>query len=180
MNEYKNLVARKFQAYSQPHCALYGVIAEMLSYHPARVLEVGFGIGYGIQQLIQKNCLKYYVGIEPDKENYDYVMHQSKMPNLDRLINSGWLEADIGTEMFDFTLCIEVVEHTPKNLISQFVKKLHDHTKGVLFLSTPDINTNRHGIFTKAEIVEALKLSGFKDVVDIEWQIPFTLYMCKA
>jgi 2-polyprenyl-3-methyl-5-hydroxy-6-metoxy-1,4-benzoquinol methylase len=180
MSEYRNLVGRNFQPYSAPHRALYDVVADMLSYHPAKVLEVGFGIGYGIQQLVQKNCLSYYIGVEPDKDSFDYVEKKIKIPCTHSIFNLGWLETLLAYHDFDFTLCIEVIEHLPSEMVVPFIEKLKRHTKGTLFLSTPDVHTNRHGKFTRSEVVNMLKTSGFKDVVDIEWQIPFTLFICKS
>lgn len=186
--EYEHLVSRQFKDYQPMHQALYKVIVELLRNKPANILEIGFGIGYGLHELLKANCINTYFGIEKDKDCFDYVRNYIPTKYWDSstilLENNNWLTYDGVTfttyckYLFDFSLCIEVIEHlNNKEEVIQTINKISKYTKKYLFLSTPDKNTDPHGKFTKQEVKEIILNSGFKEVVSIEWQLPHTLFI---
>jgi 2-polyprenyl-3-methyl-5-hydroxy-6-metoxy-1,4-benzoquinol methylase len=174
MSEYEQLKSRGFKDYSKPHQAMYKVICEMIRDHPADILEVGAGIGFGLKTLIQANCVKSYVGVEPDKKCFDYI-NSTIQDDRVTIINKDIL--DVVTNEYDFILCIEVIEHMKKKDVICMLKNLHP--KKALFLSTPKIEASPHGQFTGLEITEMLKNAGFY-FIEIEWQLPHTLYICEV
>ena len=160
---------------------MYTAVAEMLSDRPAKILEVGFGIGYGLKTLIDAKCCGRYLGIEIEKDCCEFVEPLSKDNNL-KLINGNWLTIDDSEFKFlagkaDFSLCIEVIEHIASFNRQRFVARLFDHTDKALFLSTPNINTNGHGVMTAEETRLLILSAGFKSVVYIEWQWT-TFFIC--
>jgi 2-polyprenyl-3-methyl-5-hydroxy-6-metoxy-1,4-benzoquinol methylase len=175
MNEYEQLKVRNFGLYSPMHQAIYKTIAELLRDKPANILEVGTGIGYGLQLLLSANCIKTYTGIEPNKDCCDYVNTIIKDDKI-VIINESIL--DIGLEKYDFTLLIEVIEHMTKEDVIATLKKLNQLTINTMFMSTPKKETDEHGVFTEKEIRTMLRLTHW-NFVEIEWQLPHTLYICQ-
>ncbi len=160
---------------------MYTTVAEMLSDRPAKILEVGFGIGYGLKTLINAKCLQRYLGVEIEKDCCEFVEPLSKDHDL-TIINGNWLTIDDSQikswgRKADFSLCIEVIEHIASFNRQRFVARLLEHTDKALFLSTPNINTNGHGVMTAEETKLLILGAGFKSVVYIEWQWT-TLFIC--
>jgi 2-polyprenyl-3-methyl-5-hydroxy-6-metoxy-1,4-benzoquinol methylase len=80
-------------------------------------------------------------------------------------------------EMFDYTFCIEVVEHVAAEQVMPFLMKLRRHTKRNLFLSTPDSDRSSHGVTTAAIWKARLREAGFEVVAfDRQWT---TLFICE-
>lgn len=179
MTEYEHLVERKFQNYAPMHQAMYKVVVELLRDKPASILDIGFGIGYGLEQLLAANCISEYTGVESDKQSFEYVFNKFKKEKI-FLCNYDWVKLPENLiRPHDFTLCIEVIEHIDQKNVKEFLAKLAEYTSKYLFLSTPDKNTDAHGLYTKEELRFWLGSWGFTDIVDIEWQLPHTLFICK-
>ena len=53
MNEYEHMKERGGKGYAPMHQAMYKTIVELLRDKPANILEVGFGIGYGLELLME-------------------------------------------------------------------------------------------------------------------------------
>lgn len=170
MSEYQKLKERGFQNYSLGHRAMYHAPIEMLQNTKTKILDVGFGVGYGLDLMIQKNCFSSYVGFEPDKDSFDYVCNRHGNDPRITLINSGLDVKPIKNNIFDATFCIEVIEHVQYDFARNFIGTVFAHTSNILFLSTPDVNKNSHGKFTHNEICNLIIESGFKSVVKIDFQ----------
>lgn len=181
MDEYEHLLSREGKQYAPMHRAMYKTIVELLRDKPAKIFEVGFGIGYGLKLLLNANCVESYMGIEIEKRPYMYVK-QNVEDEKTTLLNQDFLTTDVTDYKkynFDFALCIEVIEHLKDETeaITMLVK-LNKFVYGTMFMSTPKKETDVHGKFTGKQIREMLTISGWK-FVEIEWQFPHTLYICK-
>jgi len=177
MSEYASLVQREFKEYSEPHRQMYEIICALLKNKPASLVEIGFGIGWGLQRLVEDNCISKYVGIEPCAASYKYVKGIVDEDHV-QLLNRSLLEFE-PEESFEFSMCIEVIEHTDEDIL-QWFKKIRSFTKIASFISTPDKNTDPHGIYTKDYVVDCLKDSGFTSVSKIEWQLPHTIFIAEV
>ncbi len=187
MGELHNLNMRGGADYTEGHCRMYTPIAEILGNCPANILEIGFGIGYGLKKLLESNCVGNYLGIESDKECVDYVSNKGSYgltTNAKMLLAcKDWTKIDdefvrkhFGGQA-DFVLCIEVVEHVAGPVRSEMVKKALTHTGKTMFLSSPNSETSGHGVMSVAECRAFILSCGFNSVAHIEWQWT-TMYVC--
>lgn len=168
--EYDRLVERDFKPYSRGHRRMYEIaIAEIkggpLGARGARVLEAGFGIGWGLDQMLAADILRNYVGYEPNRDSYLYVANRLKdhERHVDlALFNMGY--EPLLSPDYDFGFCIEVIEHVPAEKHLTFLKALRQQVP-VLFFSTPDIRKSpKEGVRTTEEWVAYLHSAGFRDV----------------
>ena len=171
-DEYDQLVSRDFGLYSRQHRQIYEIIVGILGAKPADVLEIGTGIGYGLKRFLQEKCIKSYLGIEPSKKCFTYLSQIFDVP----IMNKEFMDCTI-KEAFDFTVCIEVLEHIIDIDLLAWCKKIREHTKIATFISTPDATVDSHGTLTKEQVREALYEAGFKNVVSIEWQKPHLFFI---
>lgn len=182
-DEYDQLLSRNFKDYSMRHQQLYKIIVELLKDKPALILEVGCGIGYGLELLYKNNCFNFYEGFEVSKKCCDYIeetLYYIKRKRINNIeFNEDYVDV-LGIKMFDFSLCIEVIEHMENVNLVNFFKKMLSFTKVASFISTPDINTDKHGLYTKEEVQDALYKAGYNHVIKIEWQIPHTLFIAEV
>jgi hypothetical protein len=207
---------RQGRPYSEGHRKMYDAVLELLSGQnlpPLDILEVGTGIGYGLDAMVKRRLVKNYLGLEPDPATYKHIQHllmggPSKfgragigkgIPSVTyaakhsynteieevRIINTDWpLRSDLspaaywpGGRDYDYSFCIEVIEHVRPDLVPAFLAELHQVTQRALFLSTPNALTSPHGVATVDEWRRVIDLAGF-DVVAIERQWT-TLYICQ-
>lgn len=169
--------------YSVGHKRMYLAAIELLKGNPCTVLEVGFGIGYGLELMLKAMSLSRYVGVEPCQDSFKYVNDQittgdllkfAKTITTVELIQQHWSEANV--EPADYSFCIEVIEHVPEAALPLFLWKLRQKTLKNLFLSTPDSTRSKHGVKTQAEWIEMLRRHGFNAVaVSHQWT---TLFVC--
>lgn len=188
--EYDRLKDRNFGPYSQGHRNMYELAIKDLgkngfgygqptllgedvpltspTYTSARVLEAGFGIGWGLDRMMDvPGLLHSYVGYEPNRDSFNYVkgrypeasVHGGRMlllnlpfePNLD--------------PAFDVAFCIEVIEHVPMGDHAAFLKGLHTMAP-VLYFSTPDYNkVPSEGVRNKGAWLDLLAGAGFSAVL---------------
>lgn len=174
-NEFKALLARNGKAYSPGHQAMYKGPAEFIKGVPADILEIGFGIGAGVQLLLDNNCIKSYVGCEPCNDSYNFTNQNIKDERV-KLLPVGWSGLALNPKCVDFTFMIEVIEHIPKEEWYPLLITLKELTRKTLFLSTPDIRDTSHGVTNTDEMSAILKSIGF-DVVFIRHQWT-TMYIC--
>lgn len=171
-NEYKKYLGRNGRPYSDAHRGKYRVISELLKGKPANILEIGVGIGWGLERLLNKNCIKKYYGVEVTKDCISFL--DKKLKSYDKnkftIVNDDWLNISkkevkkyFSGEKVDFSICIEVIEHNPPAAYLEFVKKIHVLTKEVLFLSTP--SGGKHSKLSIEECTNLLKEAGFQSVI---------------
>jgi len=185
MNEVQKLKERHYQPYTEGHRRMYTTIAELLGNRPAKILEVGFGIGYGLDLLVRLNCVKKYLGVEKDKDCFDYVrswrMGHRQSERI-KLIHADWFTMNVDEIDWlgggaDFSLCIEVIEHMEKIQALAMLTRILPQTKHALFLSTPNSTTQEHGRLSTEEVRELVWNAGFRSVAHVEWQWT-TLFVC--
>lgn len=185
-NEYNKYKKRKGRPYSDAHQSKYRVISELLKERPANILEIGPGTGWGLNQLIEKKCIKKYLGIDAVSDCVDFLNKQFKSYDNIKIKHKDWIDYPIEKikgyfleEKIDFILCIEVIEHNPYDLENylNFLKKIHRLTKRNLFYSTPNREADKHGKLTHNESMDLLKKAGFKSIGAVAWRgTPF--YIC--
>lgn len=166
-NELEALNAREQQDYSWGHQVMYLAPVMMLSGKRFDILDVGFGIGFGLRQMIGNDCFRNYVGYEPCEDSFRYVADQFGHVENVELINAPFEGSDW---RFDYSFCIEVIEHVERDAASLMLERIKDSTNEALFLSTPDVEHCNHGVYTEAEMAAMLKGSGFGDVAVIRSQ----------
>jgi hypothetical protein len=193
--EFDRLQRRKFRPYSLGHRKMYLKAIDVIAKsHPegARIFEAGFGIGYGLQEMLKANVVGEYCGLEPNKDSYDYVAHTARdgiprlglgtLPNVE-LINSEFSQhvADrlttAGVAPYDEAFCIEVIEHVPMDQHLQFLIALKQMAPR-LWLSTPDSKKSKEGVRTMRDWSVLLRQAQFENIVvdQTEWTY---LYRCE-
>lgn len=164
---------------------MYMAAVELLRERPANILEIGIGIGWGLEQLLKHNCIQNYLGTDPDVASVEYVKQQigTHHPTNVQLLAHDWLNVPERslTDAFGgkahFSFCIEVAEHVEADQRSEFLRKVHRWTEKALFFSTPNIETSDHGVLTTGQWSSLLREAGFRSVSVVEWQWT-TFYLC--
>jgi len=111
-----------------------------------KILDVGFGLGYGLNILSIKS--REVNGVDVDKKVLDYCSHTivGRNPRLNILALFDGYNLPFPEETFDVVTCVDVIEHVEDydRLINEMVRV---SKKGV-FLSTPNRRpeyTNKDG-----------------------------------
>lgn len=112
----------------------------------SKVLDVGFGLGYGLNILAIK--AREVNGVDIDKKVLDYCMHTlvGRNPRLNFIDIFDGYNLPFAQNSFDIVTCVDVIEHVEdyERLIGEMLRV---STKGV-FLSTPNRRseyTNKNG-----------------------------------
>jgi SAM-dependent methyltransferase len=100
------------------------------------LLDVGFGLGYGLNILAIK--AKGVSGVDVDKKAYDYCQGTvvGRNPRLQTLLVYDGYNLDFPDNYFDIVTCVDVIEHVEDydKLIDEMLRVCR---KGV-FISTPN------------------------------------------
>jgi hypothetical protein len=166
-NEFENLQRRKGTDYSLGHRLMYETPIKLLTGAKRSIVEAGFGIGWGLDQMVKADIIHRYVGYEPHPEAFEYVRQRhDHVPSVSLV--KGNFQATPGA---NHVFCIEVIEHVPADQHRNFIAMLRASGK-TLWLSTPDKNrVASEGVRTTAEWKELLKVGGYSDVIthDEQW-----------
>jgi hypothetical protein len=181
--EYDKLQRRGFRPYSEGHRIMYDFPLQLLrrvrrSEEPLNILEAGFGIGYGLNKMVEGGVIGEYIGYEPDRDSYRYVAEAHGQDPRLTLINAEFA-ADGRTAFADHTFCIEVIEHVPVDHHLKFLSALRRVTRGTLWLSTPcKDRCPEHGARPCRQWRSLIRDAGFDNVVahNDQWT---TLYVCQ-
>lgn len=169
--EYDRLVGRKFKPYSSGHRAMYTTAIEGIKLvgMEAHIFEAGFGIGWGLQQMLSEGIVRSYVGCEPNIDSYKYVAEEPGL-NLEgkmgvSLIHGSFDQvlADAYSGSFNEAFCIEVIEHVPMDQHLEFLIALRQMAPRLWF-STADKTKSREGVRTVGEWTTLLKQARFETV----------------
>lgn len=111
-----------------------------------KILDVGFGLGYGLNILAIK--AKEVSGVDVDKKVYDYCQETvvGRNPRLISLEIYDGYNLPFSDESFDIVTCVDVIEHVED--YNRLIKEMLRISKKGIFLSTPNRrseNTNRDG-----------------------------------
>jgi 2-polyprenyl-3-methyl-5-hydroxy-6-metoxy-1,4-benzoquinol methylase len=100
------------------------------------VLDIGFGLGYGLNILAIK--AKEVNGVDVDQKAYDYCQNTvvSRNPKLIHLSLYNGYELNFPDNTFDLLTCVDVIEHV-EDYDKLITEMLRVSRKGV-FLSTPN------------------------------------------
>lgn len=110
-----------------------------------RVLDVGFGTGYGLVLLGIKAAEVY--GADVDKKAYEYCQRvlAGRHPKLKKLSLYDGYKLDYPDNYFDVITCVEVLEHVED--YHRFLDEVLRVSKRGVFLTTP----NKRPEYTKAD-----------------------------
>jgi SAM-dependent methyltransferase len=170
--------------YSFGHRQMYRAPIELLKGQPdLDILEIGTGIGYGLEQMMNAGFVARYYGVEPDADAFalaQSISQQFSQQDL-TLWNRDWLrltrETPGSVPICDYAFCIEVIEHIAATDVPEFLREIRQRTRRGLFLSTPDAVTSLHGVATRDEWKKALHAAGFEVAAcSRQWT---TLFICE-
>lgn len=180
--EYRALLRRNMEPYSFGHRIMYDVPLTLMTRNERAkerfsILEVGFGIGWGLDRMIDLNVIDHYHGMEPDLESFDYVQKRHGKNNRLTLVNEKFV--GIAGKTFDHVFCIEVIEHIPAIAHLAILNEIRASTHGTLWLSTPDKNRcPEHGVRDRNEWQQLLEMAAF-DCVTHHTEQWTDLYICQ-
>jgi SAM-dependent methyltransferase len=165
--EFEQLKRRNFKPYSAGHQAMYLEPIAELAGRRLHIFEAGFGIGFGLDKMVEAGIVESYYGCEPNPDSFDYVQQRyAKDPRV-KLIRAE----------FGVAFCIEVIEHVPMEEHTMFLARLGQLTSR-LYFSTPDKDKSREGVRTKAEWLGILAAAGWRDVTVNQSHWTY-LYTCR-
>lgn len=168
--EYEAMQRRGGRPYSLGHRIMYDTPLTLMTRSGKAasqyaILEAGFGIGYGLDRMVETGVIGRYVGFEPDKDSFAYVQGRHGKRAEIALHHAPFAyDGETFAAEFDHTFCIEVIEHVPPAGHQGFICDLRQATKGTLWFSTPDKARSDHGVRTAVEWTRFLKAGGFADV----------------
>jgi ubiquinone/menaquinone biosynthesis C-methylase UbiE len=125
--------------------AAYHLVESEYLFYGDRVIDVGFGIGYGLE-IIAKKAEKVY-GIEIDKKAVNFVRKQ-KLSNC-KICDLRYYDGKripYPDKFFDVVVCVDVIEHV-KNYLLLIIEMFRVSNRMVL-ISTPNRrpeNTRKNG-----------------------------------
>lgn len=179
-NEYQNLLKRNGAPYSRGHQIQYLAPIQMMEGGKWDVLEIGFGIGYGLEEMAKAGVLNLWYGVEPCNDSFQHVWNKfNDRPAFALAMEKRpWSECVKTTsEVFHFAFCIEVIEHIPMDEHVSFLSSIVPFVRKNLFLSTPDKSKNSHGVRTEKEWLDVLDQAGWRAVA---WATCWTTgYICQ-
>lgn len=100
------------------------------------VLDVGFGLGYGLNILAIK--AKEMYGVDVDEKTYQYCQNTvvGRNPRLKKISLYDGYSLDYPDSYFDVLTCVDVIEHVED--YDKLIKEMLRVSKKGIFLSTPN------------------------------------------
>lgn len=176
-DEYGNLQRRLRKGngdYSLGHRLMYETPIKLLTGKKRNIVEAGFGIGWGLDRMIEADILASYVGYEINAAAFNYVNQQYGEREGIQLHHEAFTTTPGGNHVF----CIEVIEHVPMDQHTHFIRMLRG-SGNTLWLSTPDKDrVASEGVRSVHDWKAMLKMGGYSDVVAHEEQWT-TLYIAQ-
>lgn len=160
--EYDQLKKREFRPYSFGHRMMYEIPLKEMKGRKWTVYEAGFGIGWGLDRMIEEDVLNRYVGCEPNLDSFNYVKSRhGERRNV--ALDHAPFRAVTMTPPFDHVFCIEVIEHVPMEAHLEFLRGLRKMGM-LLWFSTPDSSKSKEGVRRASEWSDLLSQAGFTSV----------------
>lgn len=160
-NEYENLLRRRGANYSAGHCVMYETPIKLLSGKRRSILDVGFGIGWGLDQMVKSEIIGNYTGFEPNADSFNYTAKRHRDSEGVELVHGPFKRVPKRDHVF----CIEVIEHVPMSGHAAFLADLRASTEKTLWMSTPDVRKHPgEGVRTWEDWRAMLDESGFDNV----------------
>lgn len=175
-NEYEALMRRNGREYSAGHRVMYESPIRLLSGKRRNILEAGFGIGWGLDQMLAAGIIDKYVGYEPNADSFSYVRSRQGARIEIELHHGQFVRQP---RKFDHVFCIEVAEHVPLEGHAGFLADLYASTGTTLWMSSPDVRKHPgEGVRTAGEWKALLYAAGFSDVTvhREQWTV---LFICQ-
>lgn len=173
--EYDRLVERNFGPYSEGHRKMYDIPIAKLAGRQYSIVEAGFGIGYGLDRMIDAEIVDRYVGYEPNADSFRYVRDQWPQSDGMILVHAPFSRCP---DPQDIGFCIEVIEHVPMDDHAAFLADLRASCER-LFFSTPCVKMKpNEGVRETDEWVAMLRAAGFASVSVDKSQWTY-LYECE-
>lgn len=152
---------------------MYEVPIRLLSGKQWSIREAGFGIGWGLDRMVEAKIIRTYSGCEPCADSFNYVkQNRGGRPNV--FLSPEPFRRD--GAVYDHVFCIEVIEHVPLDGHARFLEDLRASTGRTLWMSTPDVRKHRsEGVRTCDEWKALLHAAGFRDVTvhTEQWTVLF-------
>lgn len=150
-----------------------------ISHDSRKILEIGFGTGYFIKYLLEKQC-DNFDAIEISKDAHQFV-YNNISSNVTLVEDTSiFLKSHIGA--YDNIFMFDVLEHIPKIDIVDFLKDISRslQDQGRLFIRVPNagnpLNSQilyddfTHEVnFTGASLKQVCSLAGFNKIVVSPW-----------
>jgi ubiquinone/menaquinone biosynthesis C-methylase UbiE len=153
----------------------------------AKILDVGFGLGYGLNILAIK--AREVSGVDVDEEVYDYCQSTivGRNPRLISLEIYDGYTLPFSDNFFDVVTCVDVIEHVED--FNQLIKEMLRVSRKGVFLGTPNRRpeyTNRDGTPKNYWHLREWSFEEFDEIIrkfgQVEWNFingtyegPFTI-----
>jgi ubiquinone/menaquinone biosynthesis C-methylase UbiE len=153
----------------------------------AKILDVGFGLGYGLNILAIK--AQEVNGIDVDSKVLEYCQNTlvGRNPRLNQLAVFDGYQIPFPDETFDVVTCVDVIEHVED--YNRLIKEMVRVSKRGVFLSTPNRRpeyTNKDGTPKNYWHLREWSFPEFDEIIrkfgPVEWRFingpyegPFTL-----
>lgn len=196
ISEFDQHVGRSGRPYSLGHRIMYETPIKLFGGSPQHILDIGFGIGYGLKRMLEEKVIASYVGFEPDEKSFRHVSNEFGIgsPPLQGpsifLIRGGFPPDDVQARVIPRNLqqafLIEVIEHIPLDEHVRFLAAVRRvlPDDGTLWMSTPDLAKNEHGARSVGPFraldgwLSILHRTGFRNVT-VHAEQWTTLYICQ-
>jgi ubiquinone/menaquinone biosynthesis C-methylase UbiE len=123
--------------------AAYRLITERYLQPGDSVLDIGFGLGYGLNIMASK--ADRLAGIEIDRKAIARAQRALNHPKIVDLRHYNGYAIPYESRSFDVVTCVDVIEHVPD--YTQLIKNMCQVARRVVIISTP----NKRAEFTKPD-----------------------------
>lgn len=152
--ELDHFIDRDGGPYSSWHQKLYAAAASLVSTKVASVLDVGCGVGVGLDILRRTGHEGRWTGLDP------MGVPPASLGPQDRYESGDLVGLASSLPPSDHVWCVEVLEHLPGDPMA-FLRALRALTRVSAFVSTPNSDLNKHGTRSAAEWAGMLRAAGF-------------------
>lgn len=148
---------REGGAYSKWHQRIYNAAISLINSESSSVLDVGCGMGFGLQKMREAGMKGHWSGI--DFETPTSIIDGDELKRSSLMVGSFESVSD-QFEPHDHVWCIEVLEHLVGDP-THFLSEIRRLTKKSAIISTPDSSKNDHGTKTSDEWAALIRQAGF-------------------
>lgn len=116
---------------------LHFIISQIKKIQFSNLLDIGCGDGKLLYDLSKEINSKDYVGIDYSERA---ILFAKAMSPYTKFVSGDITTMNLGK--FDIITLIETLEHIPLNLVSNFIKSIHNHiaSNGTLLITVPTVN----------------------------------------
>jgi len=114
--------------------AAYKLVCEKYLKPTDQVLDIGFGLGYGME--IMSSVTEHLVGVEIDRKAIAKVKALNQNNRLLEIIHYDGYHLPFSNKSFDVVTCIDVLEHVKD--YSLLLENIYRISRRIVFISTPN------------------------------------------